>query len=159
VPASAAQPTAAASQAKPEDGRKIVPLPDDRLLGAHSREERDVILEALVRWIVSPGPQAHYLLGFETAVRGWTTEEGIYRYNDPSPQLRRALADLGPRVQPLSVAGGPCWPYGIIILQLFVASPEASVEVRWGSVVQRYFLHFDNGAWHVTVKEDIQFFK
>lgn len=139
-------------RSKPVYNLRIVPLPDDRLLGASSREERDAILEGLVRFIVAQHPGSHRYGSFEEISR--PPSEDHIQYYDPSVQLTHALADLEKEFRPLSDSnGGNC----ILMSPMTIVSNKATIDLilpnSWSvqgikdGIHHQYHLSLVEGRW------------
>jgi hypothetical protein len=145
---------------EPEAHRRIVPLPDDLLLGTSSREERDAVMESLVYWIATFHSREYFIGSYEAVNQPGS--EGRIRYYDPSPQLMHALVNLGPRMKPLSTSDR----YGtrIIIGHITVSSNKANIDVTVSSSPSmegmhfNYLLWFKDGRWQSTHGDDVKDF-
>jgi hypothetical protein len=133
--------------------KRILPLPDDHLLGAQSLAERDAIAEALILEIGEYHRGRVHYFGFCERV-GQPGREGDLRYYDPNPAIVRAVMPPGGEIEPLSACDGGTQ---ILIWHISVETNHATVDVTLpGSpspMECRYGLWFKEGAWQVPKKE------
>jgi hypothetical protein len=163
------------------EAAKLVPLPNDWLLGARSLEERDTIFEAVVRWIAAKPSYPTYFIGFRNIVKQPIGEYGSnYLLHDPTPEFLHKIKDLEPKVKPLSAAewvpiemplsdgrkmvlghevaghGVRCMIWGVG----FVPALGADVDVEFerqdaGKEHFKYHLERDGKKWKVTEEKFI----
>jgi hypothetical protein len=141
------------------------------LRGARTPEERDAIVEAVVRHIASePAPPKTWFVGFEYHDRNGPLSVYMTEF-DLVPALLSRLRDLEPRVRPVSVAKwGRTEPPGLILdtedsangvkflFEDISMLPEDEAEVRVrshsgvnsGTGLTRFRVALRQGKWRVT---------
>jgi hypothetical protein len=135
------------------EDQRIIPLPDDLLLGAQSREERDAIMETLIGWLARHHRGRDHFVGCcDTA--GQPASQSHVRYYDPPVNRMLAMKQLSSSDE-----------YGmrIIIWHVAVASNKASVDITVGQSLSSartgphfyYSLWFEGGKWQMPEGENI----
>ncbi len=133
------------SKEKPPEDRRIMPLPDDKLLGAESREQRDDIITTLFVGIAERHHPRKYFIGACDRVSEPGNERSVRYYDLSAPVMHR----LAPVMYPLSAFDKS--ESRILVSQITVTTNRAKVDITMPKSPEdwhfSYRLHFDKGEW------------